>query len=76
MGRAVLQPSSRLLNHGEMFYAPGERALARELFRAIGCRVRIIAYGPVGLDAREASSCRSVLQFGLPGARAPGAARF
>ncbi len=39
MGRAVLQPTSRLLNHGEMFYAPGERGLARELFRAIGCRV-------------------------------------
>jgi hypothetical protein len=39
MGRAVLQPNSRLLNHGEMFYAPGERALARALFRAIGCRV-------------------------------------
>lgn len=39
MGRSVLQPTSRLLNHSEMFYAPGERALARELFRAIGCRV-------------------------------------
>ena len=39
MGRSVLQPSSRLLNHTEMFYAPGDRALARELFRAIGCRV-------------------------------------
>ncbi len=39
MGRPVLQPTSRLLNHSEMFYAPGDRALARELFRAIGCRV-------------------------------------
>ena len=39
MGRSVLQPSSRLLNHTEMFYAPGDRALARDLFRAIGCRV-------------------------------------
>lgn len=39
MGRAVIQPKSRLLNHTEMFYAPGERGLARELFRAIGCRV-------------------------------------
>lgn len=39
MGRAAIEPSSRLLNHTEMFYAPGDRALARELFRAIGCRV-------------------------------------
>jgi hypothetical protein len=39
MGRAVLQPNSRLLNHSELFYAPGDRALARALFRAIGCRV-------------------------------------
>jgi len=39
VGRSVLQPSSRLLNHTEMFYAPGDRSLARELFRAIGCRV-------------------------------------
>jgi hypothetical protein len=39
MGRAVLQPTSRLLNHSELFYAPGDRALARDLFRAIGCRV-------------------------------------
>ena len=39
MGRSVLQPTSRLLNHSEMFYAPGDRALARDLFRAIGCRV-------------------------------------
>ena len=39
MGRPVLQPTSRLLNHSEMFYAPGDRALARDLFRAIGCRV-------------------------------------
>ena len=39
MGRSVLQPSTRILNHTEMVYAPGDRALARELFRAIGCRV-------------------------------------
>lgn len=39
MGRSVLQPSERILNHTEMVYAPGDRALARELFRAIGCRV-------------------------------------
>ena len=39
MGRSVLQPSQRILNHTEMVYAPGDRTLARELFRAIGCRV-------------------------------------
>src|SRR3954467_8293662 len=39
MGRSVLQPSARILNHTEMVYAPGDRALARDLFRAIGCRV-------------------------------------
>lgn len=39
MGRAILQPTSRLLNHNEMFYAPGDRGLVRDLFRAIGCRV-------------------------------------
>lgn len=39
MGRSVLQPSTRLLNHTEMVYAPGDRALARDLFRALGCRV-------------------------------------
>jgi hypothetical protein len=39
MGRASLPPTTRLLNHGELFYAPGDRALARDLFRAIGCRV-------------------------------------
>ena len=39
MGRSVLQPSTRILNHTEMVYAPGDRTLARELFRAIGCRV-------------------------------------
>ena len=39
MGRSVLQPSARMLNHTEMVYAPGDRALARDLFRAIGCRV-------------------------------------
>ncbi len=39
MGRALIEPTSRLLNHSELFYAPGDRALARDLFRAIGCRV-------------------------------------
>lgn len=39
MGRSPIPPSSRLLNHSEMFYAPGDRAAARALFRAIGCRV-------------------------------------
>ncbi|MEZ4333343.1 MAG: hypothetical protein R3F35_16390 [Myxococcota bacterium] len=39
MGRTALPPSARLLNHAEMFYAPGDRAAARALFRAIGCRV-------------------------------------
>jgi hypothetical protein len=29
----------RVLSHTEMVYAPGERALARDFFRAIGCRV-------------------------------------
>lgn len=39
MGRSLLEPSVRLLNHTEMVYAPGDRTLARELFRAVGCRV-------------------------------------
>ncbi len=39
MGYGLREPSSRLLNHNELFYAPGDRALARDLFRAIGCRV-------------------------------------
>ena len=39
MGRSELLPTSRLLNHSEFFYGPGDRALTRELFRAIGCRV-------------------------------------
>src|SRR4051812_33925299 len=39
MGRATIAPSTRLLNHAETVYAPGDRAAARELFRAIGCRV-------------------------------------
>ncbi len=39
MGRSLLEPSVRLLNHSEMVYAPGDRALARDLFRAVGCRV-------------------------------------
>ena len=28
-----------MLNHTEMVYAPGDRSLARDLFRALGCRV-------------------------------------
>jgi hypothetical protein len=39
MGRAILEPSVRLLNHNELIYAPGDRGLARDLFRALGCRV-------------------------------------
>ena len=39
MGRAILEPSTRLLNHNELIYAPGDRGLARDLFRALGCRV-------------------------------------
>ena len=39
MGRATIAPSTRLLNHAETVYAPGDRAAARALFRAIGCRV-------------------------------------
>jgi hypothetical protein len=39
MGRMALAPTVRLLNHTEMVYAPGDRNLARDLFRAIGCRV-------------------------------------
>jgi len=39
MTPAARSASTRLLNHGELFYAPGERALARDLLRALGCRV-------------------------------------
>jgi hypothetical protein len=39
MGRSTIQPTTRLLNHAETVYAPGDRAAARALFRAIGCRV-------------------------------------
>jgi hypothetical protein len=39
MGRSLLEPTVRLLNHTEVVYAPGDRALARDLFRAVGCRV-------------------------------------
>src|SRR3982751_4251591 len=39
MGRSLLEPTVRLLNHTEMVYAPGDRSLARDLFRAVGCRV-------------------------------------
>ena len=35
MGRAILEPSVRLLNHNELIYAPGDRGLARDLFRAL-----------------------------------------
>ena len=61
MGRSVLQPTSRLLNHSEVFYAPGDRALARELFRAIGCRVLDPQEeeGPPDLGA-AADECRTL----------------
>lgn len=39
MEHGLREPGSRVLNHSELFYAPGDRALARDLFRAIGCRV-------------------------------------
>jgi hypothetical protein len=44
LGRSQRLLTARQLNHAEVFYAPGERALARDLFRALGCRV---------LDPRE-----------------------
>lgn len=31
--------ATRFLNHTELIYAPGDRVAARELFRALGCRV-------------------------------------
>lgn len=39
MSLAEAPSSRRRLNHCELFYAPGDRAAARALFRAIGCRV-------------------------------------
>lgn len=39
MARSTLEPTTRLLNHTELVYGPGDRALARDLLRAIGCRV-------------------------------------
>jgi hypothetical protein len=39
MGRSLLEPTVRLLNHTEVVYAGGPR-LARDLFRAVGCRAR------------------------------------
>jgi hypothetical protein len=39
MGRTLVEANSRLLNHTELVYPPGDRALARDFLRAIGCRV-------------------------------------
>ena len=39
MTRNLKDPLGKLLNHVEFVYAPGERELARRLFRAMGCRV-------------------------------------
>ena len=39
MTRNLKDPLGRLLNHVEFVYAPGERELAKRLFRALGCRV-------------------------------------
>ena len=39
MARSVPETGNRLLNHTELVYGPGDRALARDLLRAIGCRV-------------------------------------
>lgn len=38
MARPILA-GSRLLNHTELIYAPGERELAGKLFELLGCRV-------------------------------------
>lgn len=35
----ILDAQGRLLNHVELVYAPGERALAAQLFETLGCRV-------------------------------------
>ena len=37
--RPLNRPGDRMLNHLELFYAPGERALARMLLEALGFRV-------------------------------------
>lgn len=39
MTKPTRDNTSRFLNHTEVIYAPGDRALAKDLFRAIGCRV-------------------------------------
>ena len=39
MPRNLKDPLAKLLNHAEFVYAPGERELAKRLFRALGCRV-------------------------------------
>lgn len=39
MTQATRDSTARFLNHTEVIYAPGDRALAKDLFRAIGCRV-------------------------------------
>ena len=35
----ILDDQGRLLNHVELVYAPGERALAAQFFETLGCRV-------------------------------------
>ena len=37
--RPLDRPGARMLNHVELAYAPGERALARQLLEALGFRV-------------------------------------
>jgi hypothetical protein len=39
MAQTTGDDSTRFLNHTELVYAPGDRSLARDLFRALGCRV-------------------------------------
>ncbi len=39
MRRALTHPTAKMLSHLELVYAPGERALARTLLRALGFRV-------------------------------------
>lgn len=37
--RPLVKPAARMLNHVEFVYAPGDRALVRKLFEALGFRV-------------------------------------
>ena len=39
MPRDLGHPTAKMLSHLELIYAPGERALARTLLRALGFRV-------------------------------------